>query len=98
MNVNINKKSQYFLARDLLNSFLNKNAEVKDVFDVDLLAKYFAISDLLSADHGYIWHNLRFYYNPVTGRLAPIGFDAIPPTYLNPNKIGEIILVLTSIP
>ena len=88
MNVNINKKSQYFLAKDLLNSFLNKNAEVKDVFDVDLLAKYFAISDLLSADHGYIWHNLRFYYNPVTGRLAPIGFDAIPPTYLNPNKIG----------
>ena len=31
MNVNINKKSQYFLAKDLLNSFLNKNAEVKDV-------------------------------------------------------------------
>ena len=44
---------------------------------------------MLSADHGYIWHNLRFYYNPVTGRLAPIGFDAIPPTYLNPNKMGN---------
>ena len=88
LKLNTNKKSQYLLAKNLFDSFLNKNLDVRDVFDVDLLAKYFAVSDLLSADHGYIWHNLRFYYNPVTGRLSPIGFDAIPPTYPNPNKIG----------
>jgi hypothetical protein len=25
--------------------------------------------------HGHRWHNLRFYYNPVTSRLEPVGFD-----------------------
>jgi hypothetical protein len=47
-----------------------------DVFDVELLGKYFAIVDLLGAEHGSRWHNIRFYCNPVTTRLEPVGFDA----------------------
>ncbi len=26
--------------------------------------------------HGSGWNNLRFYYNPITGKLMPIGFDS----------------------
>ena len=46
-----------------------------EVFDLDRMAKFLAISDLLKADHALTWHNQRFYYNPVTALLEPIGFD-----------------------
>jgi hypothetical protein len=49
-----------------------------EVFDVETLAKFMALSDVWGAQHALIWHNLRFYYNPVTARLEPIGFDAQP--------------------
>jgi len=45
------------------------------VFDVEKLATFFALSDLLGAPHGAVWFNLRFYYNPVTSLLEPVGFD-----------------------
>jgi hypothetical protein len=46
------------------------------VFDVTKLAKFFALSDLLGAEHSVMWQNLRFYYNPVVSLLEPVGFDA----------------------
>lgn len=47
-----------------------------EVFDVQAMARFLALSDLWSAPHGLIWHNLRYYYNPVTTRLEPIAFDS----------------------
>jgi len=49
-----------------------------EVFDIETFAKFLALSDVWGAQHALIWHNLRFYYNPVTARLEPIGFDAQP--------------------
>lgn len=46
-----------------------------DIFDIDLLAKYMAVTDILQADHSLTWHNQRFYYNPITTLFEPIGFD-----------------------
>jgi hypothetical protein len=48
---------------------------VGDAFDAGKLARYFAICDVMGASHAAIWFNLRFYYNPVTSRLEPVGFD-----------------------
>ena len=44
-------------------------------FDVDKLAKFFAIIDLLGANHSALIQNLRLYYNPINQKLEPIGFD-----------------------
>ncbi|MFK8056223.1 MAG: hypothetical protein AB8F78_08915 [Saprospiraceae bacterium] len=66
---------QFTQANKLMNAFRFKSAPVPEVFDVDRLAKYFALADVFDANHGTIWHNLRFYYNPVTRKLEPIGFD-----------------------
>ncbi len=49
-----------------------------DVFDVATLARYWALVDLWDARHAVYWNNLRYYYNPVTAKLEPIGFDAQP--------------------
>lgn len=46
------------------------------IFDLDRMAKYLALVDICSAHHAVTWHNQRFYYNPVTALLEPIGFDA----------------------
>jgi len=62
-------------AINLLESFRNGSLKVSEVFDVKKLATYFAISDLLGSHHGIVWANMRFYYNPVTSKLEPIGFD-----------------------
>ncbi len=65
-------------ARSLLRSYENGTLPASQVFDVRLMGRFFAISDLWAACHGTTWHNLRFYYNPITTRLEPVVFDAIP--------------------
>lgn len=66
---------EYIKAKDLLESFRNGRLKTSEVFDANKLAKYMAIIDVMGAEHGTFWHNYRFYYNPVTSRLEPIGFD-----------------------
>jgi hypothetical protein len=69
---------ELFSAIELLYSFTQGLLPGEQVFDQELWGKYFAISDLWGAGHAMAWHNLRFYYNPVTGLLEPVVFDALP--------------------
>lgn len=66
---------QYNEAYRLLSQYQQGLADAGDVFDLELMARYYAICDITNAYHGIIWHNQRFYYNPVSGFLEPIGFD-----------------------
>ena len=72
---NKNLHSNYIKATQKLNSFLVGKLTTSEVFDINKLAKFLAISDLLNAHHGVIWHNLRFYFDPISELLIPIGFD-----------------------
>ena len=66
---------QFLTAKTLMQGYLDDSLIISEVFDVDRMAKYNAICNLLGANHALIFHNLRFYYNPVNSRLEPIGFD-----------------------
>lgn len=46
-----------------------------EVRQVEIWAKYYALVELFQAYHGIIWHNQRFYLNPVTHNLEPIAID-----------------------
>ncbi|NQY66488.1 MAG: hypothetical protein HRT72_02015 [Flavobacteriales bacterium] len=59
----------------LLDDFRKSRKTASEVFDIKRLATHIAISELSGAHHGLRWHNRRFYYNPSTDRLEPIGFD-----------------------
>jgi len=48
---------------------------VDDLFDTRVMARMHALQSLFLGGHGVVWHNLRFYANPVTERLEPILFD-----------------------
>lgn len=67
--------TQFEIAQTLLNQYRYGLQAASDIFDVEALAKYYAITDLNRTYHGIVWHNQRFYYNPVLGKLEPIAFD-----------------------
>ncbi len=66
---------QYNIGKQLLYQFQKGTKEASEIFDVELMANYLAITDLMGAYHTLIWHNMRFYYNPISNKLEPIGFD-----------------------
>lgn len=67
---------QFRVARNLLESYRYGELPAHEVFDTEKMATFLALSDLMGSPHAVVWHNLRFYYNPITSRLEPIGFDA----------------------
>lgn len=58
-----------------MEAFRNRDKKVSEVFDSEKLATFIALTDLIGAHHGAVWKSMRFYYNPMTGLLEPIGFD-----------------------
>ncbi|MCB0622289.1 MAG: CotH kinase family protein, partial [Saprospiraceae bacterium] len=71
-----NLHRQFLTARELFQDFIEGKRLISEVFDVEKLAKYNAICNLLGANHALLAHNYRVYYNPINSRLEPIGFDA----------------------
>lgn len=59
----------------LLEAFRRGDVTTSQAFEADKTALYLALCDVLGASHAVTWHNMRFYYNPVTSKLEPIGFD-----------------------
>lgn len=67
---------QFHTAKDLLDGLRTGKYKTSEVFDVDKLATFVALTNLFGGYHGLIWHNLRIYYNPITNKLEPISFDS----------------------
>jgi CotH kinase protein len=68
-------KDQFEIAQNLLYQYKYGLRKAEEIFDIERMAKYYAICDAMNAYHGLAWHNQRFYYNPVTSKLEPIGYD-----------------------
>lgn len=62
-------------AQTLVHQLKFKQKAPAELVDIDRFARYMAIADVLEAYHGIGWHNVRFYYNPITSKLEPIGYD-----------------------
>jgi len=68
-------REQFNAARSLMEQFRQGQLSVAEVFDIERLSLFFAIHDLLGGHHGTDVTNMKFYYNPVTSKLEPIGYD-----------------------
>ena len=75
---NPNLQAQYLVARGLLESWMRGNRKPSEIFDVDQMAKFLAVSELYAAYHGLDFSNLFFFFNPMTKLLEPVFFDANP--------------------
>ena len=67
---------QYQIASGLLNAFAEGRLSAAEVFDSRQMGMFLAVADVFGSWHALRWHNQRFYLNPVSLRLEPIGFDA----------------------
>jgi hypothetical protein len=68
-------QADFRVAVGLLRGFSRGILSASEVFDIDLMASYLAVSEFWGAKHEIHWTNLRFYYNPISGRLEPVPFD-----------------------
>jgi hypothetical protein len=85
-------KIQYEQALRQMHAFRNGELSASEVFDVNRLSKYFALADLLGAQHALAWINLRFYYNPVIQRFEPVGYDGNAGTEISSLTIKKTFL------
>ena len=82
----------YTAAVGLLRGFVEGHLPSSHVFDIKRLAGFIACAHFWRSWHGLIWHNLRFYYHPVTMRLQPIVFDTDTNFHHGPSTIEESIV------
>lgn len=60
------------IALKKLESFRQNKIDASEVFDVEKIAKIFALRSLLASAE-FDWRDLKFYLNPYTNKLEPIG-------------------------
>lgn len=66
---------QFKVAKDLIGGYIAGQYRTDEVFDVHKMAKYFAILDLTGYQHAAFLDNMKFYYNPLTSLIEPVGYD-----------------------
>ena len=66
---------QFKVAQGHMQSYRDHDVNVDDYFDVESMARFIALTDVLNGKHGSVWHNQRNYYNPITRKLEPIAYD-----------------------
>lgn len=79
-----NHKEEAFLtpsgadARDgmaMYRDFVDERLSSDEVFDLELLARWWILANLWRSDHGFYYGNVRFYFNPITRVLEPVSYD-----------------------
>lgn len=68
-------KNNFFKAKDLMEKFRLGQLKTHEVFDIELLAKWIAVADIMGAWHGFSYTNMRFYFNPITSKFEPVPDD-----------------------
>ncbi len=68
-----------------LDKIKKDNVDIDKIFDLEKWATYFAIIDLTGNLHGSVPKSVKLYYNPVTAKFEPIGFDGHYNPYLFQN-------------
>ena len=57
----------------LLRGFHEGTLPAREVFDLERTARYLAVAELWGSASALRWNHLRFYFNPITSRLEPVG-------------------------
>ena len=70
------QRKYYLNAMALMEGFRSRKLSVSQVFDVDRLAKFHAVIDLVGGQHSIDWSDIKYYYNPVSEKLEPIAYES----------------------
>ena len=72
-----------------LDEIKNENNNIEKIFDLEKWATYFAIIDITGNFHGSIPKSVKLYYNPLTEKFEPIGFDG----HYNSNLFQNFLIL-----
>lgn len=73
----------------LLRSFFEGSMKASEVFDMDNVARYFALIHISGEYHGSVWHNIRYYYNPMNAKIEVVSYDNNATIYWDNQKEYE---------
>ncbi len=76
-------------AKEKLKKLKINQIEIKEIFDLEKWATYFAVIDLTGTFHGSIPKSVKLYYNPTTAKFEPIGFDG----HYNDNLFKDFLII-----
>lgn len=71
-----------------LNKLKEGEVKINEIFDMEKWATFFAIIDLSRTYHGSLAKSVKLYYNPVTAKFEPIGFDG----HVNQNLFKDFLI------
>lgn len=60
----------------LLEDFRRGKKSASEVFDVDKMASFHAIIDLVGGHHSLDWSDVKFYFNFSTSKIEPVGYES----------------------
>lgn len=60
----------------LLEMFRRGEMSTSDVFDVEKIARFHVIIDLVGGYHSLDWSDVKFYYNSTTKKVEPVGYES----------------------
>jgi hypothetical protein len=87
------KLSKYFAtAAGLLKAQVRGNLSASQVFNIAEYVRFLAALEVLDAANGFWWGNSRFYYNPISARLEPLGSDLMSETIWSESNNSRIPL------
>ena len=66
----------YARAVMLMEMFRRGELKTRDVFDIEKLARFHAIIDLVGGHHSLDWSDVKYYYNSETDKLEPIAYES----------------------
>jgi len=72
-----------------LNKLKSNELHVNEIFDLEKWATYFAIIDFTSNFHGSIPKSVKIFYNPVSKKFEPIGYDG----HYNPDLFQDFLMI-----
>ncbi len=84
-------RAQFIEGTNLMELFKQGHLEIEDIFDIDELAKFYALVEFSGSYHSLYWHNRRLYFNPITQKLEHIYFDALPQLGDSSNVMFDIL-------
>lgn len=60
----------------MLESFRRGERSVSNVFDIEKMAAFHAVIDLVGGYHSLDWSDVKFFYNQETQRIEPVGYES----------------------
>ena len=65
-------RSQVILLRQMWQNVATGKLPATQFFDIEKMAKLYALADLMNSRHPLLRDNMRFYFNPISGLVEPI--------------------------